>query len=76
MNDQRRKELQKALDKIAEAKEIIEGAKLDEEESKDRMPESFQEGAKGEKMDTAIEHMDEAITYCDEIVSEINSAME
>lgn len=76
MNNIRRKELQKALDVISEAKAMIEGVKQDEEEAKDRLPESFQEGEKGEKMDQFIEHMEEAINYCDEIESEINEAME
>jgi prefoldin subunit 5 len=76
MNDTRRKELQKALDKIADAKQIIEGVKQDEEQSYDMLPESFQNGERGEKMQSNIDGLDEAITSLDEAELKITEAKE
>lgn len=76
MNEVRRKELQKALDLISEAKEIIQGVKQDEEQAFDNMPESLQEGEKGEKMQSAIEKLDGCYDACENIESDLNEAME
>lgn len=69
MNNERRKEIQKAAELlrqaqgvIDEAKAILEAAKSDEEDYHSNMPESFQNGDKGERAQTAIDALDSAIS--------------
>lgn len=67
MNKDRRKELSKAIGLLNGAKESIEGAKTiietckdEEQECYDGLPESMQEGEKGDAMQENIDDLDEA----------------
>lgn len=72
MNKQKRKRLEKAFDLIAQAEEILEEVKADEEDSYDNLPDNFRDGEKGEEMQNYIEMIDEAIGY----VQDANSVIE
>ena len=72
MNTQKRKRLEKAFDLIAQAEEILEEVKADEEDSYDNLPDNFRDGEKGEEMQNYIEMIDEAIGY----VQDANSVIE
>ena len=72
MNKQRRKELEKALELIAEARGIIENCRDDEQDAFDNLPESIQESERGETMEGFIDILDEAIDNLDDIETEIN----
>lgn len=72
MNKQKRKRLEKAFDLIAQAEEILEEVKSDEEDSYDNLPDNFRDGEKGEEMQNYIEMIDEAIGY----VQDANSVIE
>lgn len=76
MNNARRKELEKALEKIGEAKDIIQNVLDEEQEAFDNMPESFQTGERGEKMTDAIYEMDNAISNLEDVECAIENAME
>ncbi len=81
MNKERRKEIDAArtliteaaeemkgpLDKLANARDILEQAKSDEEDYKGNMPENMQSGEKGERADSAINALEEAISAIEEI---------
>ena len=50
MNRERRKRLQEAFDKIAEAQEILSEVRDEEQEAYENLPENFQYGERGEEM--------------------------
>ena len=70
MNKERRKALKEAIDELEEAKakiesarEIVEYCMDEEEEAYDNLPESMQEGEKGDAMQENTTNMDEAISH-------------
>lgn len=71
MNKPRRKELEKALALIAQARDIIENCRDEEQEAFDNLPESIQYGEQGERMEGFIDILDTAIDELDEIGTEI-----
>lgn len=71
MNKARRKELEKAFDLCCEAQEILEVVKEEEQEAYDNLPESFQNGQRGEEMQGYIEMIEEVDGYLDDAKSVI-----
>lgn len=69
MNKQRRKQLEKVFDLIAEAQEIIEAVKEEEQEAYENLPENFQYGERGEEMQGYIEMLEESDGYLDDAKS-------
>lgn len=72
MNKERRstiKELQERMQKLIEEacslREAIDEVRDEEQEYFDNMPESLQNGDKGQKAQQAIDAMDEAVGYLD-----------
>ena len=65
MNDERRKELEKAEELLSEARQILEDAMRDEDESLANIPENIRdsrtENDQVVAMETGIAHMDDAI---------------
>lgn len=82
MNDARRKELDKAIDLLDEARTIIEDCKDDEQDALDNLPEGLQDDERAEilqkklEMQGAIYSMEEADNYIDSLVEAIEDAME
>lgn len=74
MNDARRKRLAAASQLISDAKAILEEVRDEEQEAFDAMPESFQNGEKGEKSQEAIDSLDEAASSCEQIDDNIATA--
>lgn len=72
MNRQKRKRLGKAFDLIAEAEEILEEVKSEEEDSYENLPDNFRYGDNGEEMQNYIEMLDESIGY----LQDANSVIE
>lgn len=60
MNNERRSKIQEAI-------ELLEEIKDAEQEAFDNMPESFQQGEKGEAMELAISGLDAAISELESI---------
>lgn len=82
MNAARRKEIELAEKVLGKLKEIatslratIEDIKSDEEEAKEALPDSMQQGDKGEAMDTAISNLDSANEQIDDIISSVDEAL-
>lgn len=80
MNNDRRKKLERAAGFIADAKglvedakNLIEEAKGEEEESKENLPESLQEGEKGQAMDENIGYLESAADNLDSAIGELNN---
>lgn len=76
MNEARRKEINRAKELLDQAREIIETAQSDEQEYYDAMPESFQNGEKGERATASADALQEAIDGFDTIVDALNTATE
>lgn len=71
MNKIRRKKLGDAFDLIAQAKDILEAVKEEEQEAIDNLPDNFRFGERGEEMEGYIEMLDEAYNYLDDANSVI-----
>lgn len=75
MNDKRRKQLQKAIDFIKRACDIIDDARYGEQESMDNIPESLQVSEKYEHMEDVCDALDKACDYCDDVVEALKEAI-
>lgn len=76
MNDERRKLLQEAVNKIEEARTLIEIARDDELAAFDNLPEGLKSGSRGEKMEEAISKMDDVISDIENSIDALNEASE
>ena len=72
MNKPRRKELERALELIGRARDIIEACRDDEQDALWNLSESFQESERGEQMQEYIDSMDDSITGIDDAVESLN----
>ena len=73
MNKARRTQIAGAIELLEQAKNILEEACSEEQEYKDNMPESFQQGDKGQKADEAISNLENADYLMDDVVDSLNS---
>lgn len=60
MNKARRKRLAEAAELLEQARDILEEVKDEEQEAHDNLPESFQQGERGEEMESYIAAIEEA----------------
>lgn len=71
MNKARRKEIEKAVALLEEAKALLEPAAEGEREFYDNMPEGLQAGDKGSTADEAAGHLEEAVSSLDDILGNL-----
>lgn len=76
MNQERRKRLEEAAAKLAEAREIIEAVRDEEQDAFDNMPESLQGGERGEKMENAASLLDDLAGDLETSIETLNEAAE
>lgn len=76
MNKQRRIKIAAAIELLQQAQAIIEEVIDEEQEAFDNMPESFQEGERGEKMQEAIENLDGAFEGLYDVIEWAEQATE
>lgn len=76
MNNTRRKSLRELIEKTEGIKQGIEELRTEEEEYYNNMPESFQDGEKGDRAQTVIEYLDEAMTAAGDVIENLTSAAE
>jgi exonuclease VII small subunit len=74
MNNQDRKELERAIEMISEAKSIIESIKDGEQEKFDNLSEGLQQSEKGQKFEENVSSLYEAISSLDSAEDYINTA--
>ena len=67
MNKARRKRIEDVQSRLEELKQEIDGILAEEQEAYDNMPESLQEGERGEAMQEAIDALESAVSSCEEI---------
>lgn len=68
MNNQRRKDLDRAIDLLREAQAIVDQARDEEQEYVDNMPDNMRYGEKGETAQGNVECLQDAYDAIDEIV--------
>ena len=71
MNNERRKQIDAALEFIVEARGILESVRDEEQGAFDNLPESFQDSEKGERMQDAVSSLEEAIADLENIESSL-----
>lgn len=76
MNANDRKELQKAIALIEEAKAIIESIGEQEQEKYDNLSEGLQASERGQKFEESAGELSNAAESLDDVVSSIESATE
>ena len=76
MNNTRRKILDELVEHPEEIKARLEEVRQDEEESYDNLPESFQAGFRGERMQEAISRMEDAFGSIEEAIDALTEARE
>jgi L-serine deaminase len=74
MNAERRKKIAEITATLEQAKAEIEMIKDEEQDYFDNMPESIQQGERGETAERAVESLGEAADDIDEIVSKLEEA--
>ncbi len=74
MNKERRKALSTISAQLESLKDELQAVYDEEDEAKSNLPDSLQEGEKGQAMDDAISAMSSAIDAIDEAVSQIGTA--
>ena len=76
MNEERRKKLQQALEKLNDACAVVEEISGEEEEAFENLPEGLQKGEKGESLEAAKGYLDDAVTEIENAAANIQSAIE
>ena len=74
MNDARRKEIQRALTLIGEAKGILELALSQEQDDLDNMPEDLQGDEAGQRAEEAVEALERAAMGCGDAITDAGLA--
>jgi len=76
MNDARRKEIQRALTLIGEAKGILELALSQEQDDLDNMPEVLQGDEDGQRAEDVIDALERAAMGCGDAITACKEAMQ
>jgi len=76
MNDARRKEIQRALTLIGEAKDILEVALTQEQDDFDNMPEDLQDDEEGQRAQDVIDTLERAAMGCGDAITACKEAMQ
>ena len=76
MNKQRRKDIERAIALLDEAKDIIETAAGEERDYYDAMPENMQGGEKGERAEQAADSLDECVCDIEQAIFNSQQGME
>ena len=76
MNDARRKEIQRALTLIGEAKGILEVALTQEQDDYDNMPEDLRNDDEGERAEETVDALERAATGCGDAITACKDAIQ
>lgn len=77
MNRARRKELERAVELLQQAQEIIASVRDDELDAYSNLPESIQDSERGEQMNEYVDALDNAADYdIEDIITNLNEIIE
>ena len=71
MNNKRRNSIRKIKEGLSRLINYLEELRDEEDEAYNNMPEQFQDSARGENMQTAIEALDNAADWLQEAIDEL-----
>lgn len=72
MNNQRRKEIAKAVAMLDDVNDILDGVNCDENDAYDNMPENLQDSDRASNMQDNIDKLDDACSSISEIIDSLN----
>ena len=75
MNKARRAQLRSAITHLNRAHDIISGAKEDELEGLENMPESFEDTEQYEAMENAVDNLEDAVSSIEDAKRSIDEAI-
>lgn len=75
MNNRRRSNIQKAIELIERAGNMIDEARYEEQESMDNIPEALQGSERYIKMEDACDSLERAYDRCSDIIETLNDAV-
>ncbi len=76
MNNQRRKQIEAVLNKLADLRSRVEELQSEEQDYFDNMPENLQQSERGEKAEQAASRLEDTLAAFDEIEEALNEAAE
>ena len=76
MNNTRRKSIKKIYDLLEEAMQEIEALQEEEQDALDNLPESLQEGERGQAMQEAADNLESAASSVQEALDYLEEAMQ
>ena len=74
MNNERRKELDKAIAKLDDALALVEQVREDEQEARDNLPENMQDSERADLMDETIYELEEIEGELDSLRGRLDDA--
>ncbi len=75
MNGRRREKLRKASEYLGFAKELIEKALDEEQDTLDNLPENLSESDRAAKMENAVDSLEDASSGIDDVIDSVREAM-
>lgn len=76
MNNERRKRIDALLEKLSSISTDIDILLDEEQEAFDNLPESLQDGERGQKMTEAVDQLEEAKGELEDVVAQLEGAKE
>jgi hypothetical protein len=76
MNNDRRKEINRAVSLLQEALAILETARDDEQDYYDNMPENLQNSDRGQMAEQAVSNLEESCSSLEEAISSAENSAE
>lgn len=75
MNGRRREKLRRASEYLGFAKELIEKALDEEQDTLDNLPENLSESDRAAKMENAVDSLEDASSGIDDVMDSVREAM-
>ena len=75
MNGRRREKLRRASEYLGFAKELIEKAMDEEQDTLDNLPENLSESDRAAKMENAVDSLEDASSGIDDVMDSVREAM-
>lgn len=76
MNNDRRKRITEAQELLSQASSILETVRDEEQEAYENLPESLQEGERGQRMEEAADILDIAVDDIEDMESKLEECKE
>ena len=75
MNGRRREKLRRASEYLVSARQLIEKAQDEEQDTLDNLPENLSESDRAAKMENAVDSLEDASSGIDDVMDSVREAM-